>query len=560
MKKKILFSMCLVSLAAVLLTALFTSLVLYNRTYDELKDSIKTEAEYISVSMGDDPIPYLQTAAKVTPSRVTWIAADGAVLFDSQSAPGEMENHSGRKEFQAAVETGRGEDTRLSSTLQEQSYYYALRLSDGSVLRVSEDTESLYRTLLRSLPVVALLMAVVLGVCVLLSFWQTKRIVSPINNMDLEHPEEAVAYSELSPLLTRIERQQKDIKGHVESLRRMQAEFSAITNHMSEGFLILNGQSAVLSHNRSADWILGLDEDAQGKNIICYCRNKDFLAVVGKALKGEQAETVLKRAGRSYLVTANPVLEREEVRGAVVLLVDGTEKLSREKLRREFSANVSHELKTPLTSISGYAEIMAGGIVKAGDVPELAGRIYKEAQRLIAMVEDIIRLSQLDEGNPGPQTEEVELLSLAEEVCARLRERAAEREVELTVSGNKAAVLGVRQVLDEMITNLVDNAVKYNKTGGSVQVIVEKTTEGGAKLIVADTGIGIPEKDRNRVFERFYRVDKSHSKETGGTGLGLSIVRHGAQLHGAELQMESKLGIGTKVRITFPNAHCQGHP
>ncbi len=381
----------------------------------------------------------------------------------------------------------------------------------------------------------------------------SKGLIRPILSLDLEHPEDCETYDELTPLLSRLKRQNDTIQQQMNLLKQRQTEFAALTDNMSEGFLLLDRQGHVLSHNSGALRLLGVEEPEGEVNVLVLNREEPFRQAVDEALSGRRSQQLLHLNGRYCQLLANPVLADGKPAGAVLVLLDVTEQEQREELRREFTANVSHELKTPLTSISGIAEIMQSGMVKPEDIQSFAGDIYQEAQRLIALVEDIIRLSRLDEGAESLEREPVNLLSLAQDVARRLDSAAQKAGVTLKVMGLSVEVRGIPSVLDEMVYNLCDNAIKYNRPGGTVNVTVAPTDDGSAEVTVEDTGIGIPVEDQSRVFERFYRVDKSHSKEIGGTGLGLSIVKHGASLHGAQIHMDSQVGRGTSVQLLFPH-------
>ena len=489
-----------------------------------------------------------------TANRITLIDTDGTVLYDNQADPATMENHSDREEFQEASTAGAGEATRISDTIAEQTFYYAVKLQNGQVLRVAATTDSVFAAVLAVLPWI-LGVEVLVAVCtVLFSNFLTKKIVAPINRLDLDHPADNEIYDELSPLLGKISRQNEVIAQQMKSLREKQEEFTSITENMSEGFLVLDNNTDILSYNTSALRLLGAEAVPAESHVSALALNRSagFRSAVDGALAGKRSEQLVRQGGRCCQVMANPVLRDGEVEGAVVVILDITEREERENLRREFTANVSHELKTPLTSISGFAEIIKNGIVKPEDIPRFAGNIYEESQRLVTLVDDILNLSRLDEADVQLEREDFDLSSLARDVAGRLKASAKKNGVVITVIGDKAEINGVKSIVDEMVFNLVDNAVKYNKQNGRVTVTVDSSSDGTA-LTVTDTGIGIPQADVDRVFERFYRVDKSHSKEIGGTGLGLSIVKHGAAFHNAKVSLQSTEGEGTTVRLVFPN-------
>lgn len=557
MKKKIYWNMCLIVLVAILLSSVMSTVVYYNRLEAQMKQEVIIEARYLQSGMellGDQYLTALSGKVRgSSQNRITLIGADGTVLYDNYASNGEMENHADRPEVKQALEKGSGESTRISETLAEKTFYYAVLLDDGTVVRVANTTKSVLSSVLQLIPFMGLLAAVVLVLSMVLADWQTKRIVKPINELNLDHPEENQIYDELAPLVGKVERQQRTIQNQIDTLKAKQKEFAAITENMSEGFIVVGKKAEVASYNTSAMRILGVDEQyarENGVNILNFNRSQMFRKAVDDALEGIHSEHNMDISGRCYQVIANPVMDGSEVSGAIIVILDVTEKQERESLRREFSANVSHELKTPLTSISGYAEIMKNGLVKPEDMKHFSGNIYHEAQRMITLIGDIIKLSQLDENQVDMEKNQVDLYQIASGVVDRLQGHAKEQTVKLELAGESVAVNGTAQILDEMMFNLCDNGIKYNRKGGSVVVSVGMENERPF-FSVADTGIGIPEADQDRVFERFYRVDKSHSRQIGGTGLGLSIVKHGAIYHDARVEMDSQEGVGTTVRIVF---------
>ena len=523
--------------------------VLYQYFRDQLMEELGTETWLVARGVELEGLNYLDGLD--TENRVTWVAADGTVLFDSSADTDAMENHSDREEIREAQDNRLGTATRYSSTLAEQTLYSARRLSDGTVIRLASSQRTVWLLLLAMVQPILVILVLALLLSAVLASRLSRRIIQPIVELDLEHPEDCDAYDELAPLLTRIKRQNDTIKQQMSQLQQKQTEFSALTENMSEGFLLLDRQGHVLSHNPGALHLLGAEEPVGEVNALFLNREEHFRQAVDEVLEGRRSRQVLQMNGRCCQLLANPVWKDGEPAGAVLVLMDVTEQEKREELRREFTANVSHELKTPLTAISGIAEIIQGGMVKPEDIRDFAGDIYQEARRLIALVEDILRLSQLDEGAESLEREPVELLSLSQEVARRLEATAQGAGVVVEVRGTPVQVQGVRRVLDEMVYNLCENAIKYNRTGGRVTLTVGQGAEG-PEVTVADTGIGIPPEDQSRVFERFYRVDKSHSKEIGGTGLGLSIVKHGALLHGAQIYLNSQVGRGTSIRLSFP--------
>lgn len=572
-KRKIYWNLCLVALLTMVVSALITTLLLCQDLQTQMRQAVMTEVRYLESAMevsGEDYLSHLKSRGDGNSvNRITWVDANGSVLYDSYADSESLENHKDRPEIAAALKNGHGESVRTSRTLAEQTYYYAARLTDGSVIRVASTTKSALATVFHTVPVmIAMAVLIVLGVLILAEF-QTKRIIAPINQMNPDDPQAGDVYDELAPLVRRLEKQKETIRQQMEILKEKQEEFSAITENMREGFLVVDSKGDVMSYNKSALKLLGISEGEEGMlsrhgnsaweehektdanvNIISINRSENFRRVVDEALKGSHCEEMLDVGNRHYQIIANPVAESEERSGAVVVILDVTEQQGREELRREFTANVSHELKTPLTSISGYAEIMMNGMVQPADMGRFSGKIYKEAQRLITLVGDIIRLSQLDEEKVQMEKSPVDLHLLASDVVKRLQDVAKKNQVTLMLTGKPTVVNGNPQILDEMIYNLCDNAIKYNKPFGEVEVNVAMIKDHPV-LTVEDDGIGIPPEDQERIFERFYRVDKSHSRQIGGTGLGLSIVKHGAIYHKAKVELKSAPGEGTTVRITF---------
>ena len=477
--------------------------------------------------------------------RVTWIDADGTVLFDTQVDESTMENHADREEIQEALATGYGSAVRTSSTLTEQTFYEAQQLKDGTVLRISTNQESAWALMMGMLWPVILIAVLAIGLSALLARRMAKNIVEPLNKLDLEHPLKNDVYEEISPLLHRIHRQHNQIAAQMETLRQKTDEFEQITDNMQEGLVLLSGEGIILSINPTAKLLFGTEDDCIGKNFLMIDRTSSMRSAVNDALDKGRGYARLNRNGRDYQFDLSRIQSNGVVIGAVVLAFDITERLHAEQMRREFSANVSHELKTPLQGIIGSAELLESGMVKPEDEARFVRLIKKEASRLVCLIEDIIRLSQLDEGVELPK-ENVDMLELAEDVKAILEASAADRQVTVHITGAGFCVEGVRRMLHEVVYNLCDNAIKYNVPGGSVTINVENN-----RLVVSDTGIGIPAEHKDRIFERFYRVDKSHSKASGGTGLGLSIVKHAVAYHKAEIALESTPGKGTAITIQF---------
>ena len=541
-------SMAVAVTVMVLSIALFMGM-LYQHFTDQIMGELQTETQLVAQGVEVEGLNYLQGLD--SRNRITWVAGDGTVLYDSQADASKMENHADREEICQALENESGTAQRYSATLAQQTLYAAQRLSDGSVIRMASAQQTVVVLLLSMIQPILLILGIALIISAVLASRMTRGIIRPIVSLDLEHPENCDTYEELVPLLTRVKRQNETIQRQMAQLSQQQQEFSALTENMSEGFLLLDRRGRVLSYNSGALRQLGAQPPKGEVNVLVLNRSEGFQRAVDDALEGRKSCQMIHQGGRWCQVLANPVLRDGEQAGVVMVLLDVTEQEQREELRREFTANVSHELKTPLTAISGIAEIMRGGMVKPEDIEDFAGDIYQEAQRLIALVEDIIRLSRLDEGEGGLEREDVDLLKLSDQVVHRLEPAARKQDVALKVTGRSVKVHGVASVLEEMLYNLCDNAIKYNKPGGRVTVTVDYLGQD-AQVQVEDTGIGIPQEDQSRVFERFYRVDKSHSKEIGGTGLGLSIVKHGAALHDGQVRLESTPGKGTKVTLVMP--------
>ena len=477
--------------------------------------------------------------------RVTWIDTDGTVLFDTWVDESTMENHADREEIREAFETGSGSAVRNSSTLTEQTYYEARKLQDGTVLRISTNQASAWALMMDLLWPILLIAVLAIGLSALLARRMATRIVEPLNSLNLEQPLSNDTYEELSPLLRRINQQNLQIAAQMRKLRRKADEFVQITSHMQEGLVVLDKETRIRSINSAALRIFGAEEDCVGTSFFQINRSHALRNALNDALDRGHGSAVQVLEGRAYRFDMSGIKSEGKLLGAVILAVDVTKSRNAEQLRREFSANVSHELKTPLQGIIGSAELLESGLAKPEDQPRFVGHIRKEASRLVNLIEDIIRLSQLDEGVELP-AENVDMHVLAEEVKTLLLPSATQKNVSITVSGTGFTIIGVRRMLHEIIYNLCDNAIKYNVPGGSVTIHTENN-----RLVVSDTGIGIPAEHQDRIFERFYRVDKSHSKASGGTGLGLSIVKHAVAYHKAEIRLESTAGKGTTITVTF---------
>ena len=549
MAKKIFRSTMAVGLWVLLLSAALFLGMLYQYFTDRYTQELESETWLVARGVESMGLDYLDGLR--TDNRITWVAQDGTVLYDNEADAASMENHADREEIQEALFGIQGTARRESATLSQLTIYVAHRLDDGSVIRLAGSQSTVVHLLMAMAPPIVLILIVTLIFAAALSSRLTKRLVRPILELDLERPEDSEVYDELSPLLTRIRRQNDTIRAQMDQLRQQKQEFTALTENMSEGFLLLDAKGRVLSYNTGVLRLLGAAAPAEEASVLTLDRSDVFQQLVEQVLDGRRSQVRMERAGRILQLLGDPVLRDGETAGAVLVLLDVTEREQAEQMRREFTANVSHELKTPLTSISGMAEIMKDGLVKQEDIRGFAADIYQESQRLIRLVEDILHLSRLDEGGGGLERQEIDLLDLARTVEDRLQSTAKQHQVELELTGDHAAVQGLPSVVEEMVYNLCDNAIKYNRPGGKASVRVEDGADA-VTVTVSDTGIGIPPEDRERVFERFYRVDKSHSKAIGGTGLGLSIVKHGAALHNAQLELDSAPGKGTTVRLRFP--------
>lgn len=550
MRKRVFGSIFLTALVTLVVTASLLLVAVHSGLTQDLQERLSNECNYIAAATASGDEQELQRIGSVYADRITLVGADGTVLYDNERDAAEMENHALRPEIAEALEKGVGESSRLSDTLTEQTYYYAIRLTDGTVLRVASTADSAFGALSTASPWIVLIVLLALLVAALLASWLTHVFLEPIVTLDLHEPLKNDAYDELSPLLHRMDKQNHKIASQLGELKRRQAEFDDITARMDEGLVLFSAQGDILFANRAVRALFPKDSATGG--YMTLCRDAEYIRVVEEALGGESAHGRMEKDGCVYSLTASSVAGEGQGHAAVLFVVDITEREQAERQRQEFTANVSHELKTPLTSIMGFAEIMENGIVRPEDIGRFAGKIRSEAMRLLTLIEDIIRLSRLDEGAPVP-FEPVELAALCGTVRDRLMHKAAENKITLHVKGAPVTVSGQRRTLEQMIFNLADNAIAYNKPHGSVTL--ETGEENGAPFVrVSDTGIGIAPADQPRVFERFYRVDKSHSKQTGGTGLGLSIVKHGAALHHAQIDLHSTLGEGTEITLRFPKA------
>ncbi|MEE1190824.1 MAG: ATP-binding protein [Blautia sp.] len=550
MTKRILKSILVVSVAVLVMSTTLTMGILYRYFGKQIGKELRREAAYLAIAVEKEGMEAFESLPPEA-ERVTYIAEDGSVLFDSEADEDSMENHGQREEIKEASEKGSGTAVRTSDTLSKKTLYYALRLKDNSILRVSSEQYNVPGIVGGMIQPVLIMLVIMAVLSYLIAARLSRNIVNPINALDLEHPEENQIYDEIAPLLTKINRQQKSLQKEISDAKRQQEEFSMITENMEEGFVVIDSHTEILSNNSSALNLLGAEPEKGRRSVLALNRSEDFQNAVERVLAGQHVLANMDLAGTSCQVTANPVYHENQVTGAVLLIQDVTERMRGEQMRREFTANVSHELKTPLTSISGFAEIIQDGYVKPEDTKKFAGRIFKEAQRLITLVNDVIKISQLDEGKIQFEKETVDLYEETREIFKHLEPKAEEAGVHLYLYGPHIKVNTVKTILEEILTNLCDNGVKYNKPGGSLTVTLSQDGEA-TQVVVEDTGIGIAQEDKNRIFERFYRVDKSHSKAIGGTGLGLSIVKHGSLFLGAKMKVESSLGEGSRFILTLP--------
>jgi two-component system phosphate regulon sensor histidine kinase PhoR len=550
MTKKIFQSILLVAGCVLLASLLIIVGFLYDYFGGVEKNQLRDELSLAAAAVEDGGTDYLSqlTADRY---RLTWIAADGSVLYDTKTNAESLENHASRAEVSQALATGTGESTRYSSTLMEKTMYYAQRLDDGTVLRISISRATVGMIAVGMIQPLLIVLIVALILSGLLARRLSRRIVDPLNSLDLEHPLDNDAYEELSPLLKRIHRQHVEIQTQLRELREKTDEFTQITGSMREGLVLLDEHGSILSINAAAQALFGADAQCVGRDFLTIERSHEISAAIQAAAADGHSEVRAERAGRVYQFDISRITSDGKFLGTVILAFDITEQEFAERNRREFTANVSHELKTPLQGIIGSAELIENGMVKPEDLPRFVGHIHAEAARLVTLIDDIIRLSQLDEGDAMP-TEPVDLLAVSQEAAENLQDAAAARGVTVGVTGQPAVIPGVRRLIYEIVYNLCDNAIKYNRDGGRVDVTVAADA-GGSSITVADTGIGIAPEHQARVFERFYRVDKSHSKASGGTGLGLSIVKHAVQYHHGRIELESTPGTGTTIRVVFPN-------
>lgn len=551
MTKRIFRSTCFVAIAVLIACIVLIMGALYSYFSSVQMNQLHMQTALAAQGVNNEGLSYFD-GLDISDYRITLVSPDGSVLYDCRADAGTMENHLKREEIQEALKNGEGESRRFSSTLSESSLYCAQKLNDGSVLRLSVAQKSIFTLVLGMSQPICVVLVVAIVLSLYLAYRLSKNIVRPLNELDLDDPlSNNDGYDELSPLLKRIDRQQKQLKRQANEMQKKQDEFTAITESMNEGLILLNPKGTIISINPAAAKLLDAGQFSKGKNILTVNRSLALQEVISDAVAGKSAEKIIELHERHYQVDASPVISDGAVGGIVLLLFDITEKEDAEQLRREFTANVSHELKTPLHSISGYAEIIKSDLISPEDIKPFASKIYSEAQRMIQLVEDIINLSHLDEGADSMSFEDCDLYLMAQDTVANLSSEADASDITVTLSGDSAVIKGVPHMLSGIIYNLCDNAIKYNRPGGKVNIDI-RDLASSAILSVRDTGIGIPPEHQNRIFERFYRVDKSHSKEVGGTGLGLSIVKHAAKIHGAKVSVESTPGEGTCISLEFP--------
>lgn len=550
MKNKIFRALVALAAMAVLVASGLITFLVSQDYFNETKKELAQEARYISMGLESGGNDFLNKIAAENGSnvRITLVDKDGIVLFDNQAEAKTLENHAMRQEIMEAVAVGAGEAERFSDTLDKTTYYYAVRLEDGKILRLARTIDSIYKSVLQMLPIMGGIVIVVAFLASIVARRVTFNLIKPLDQVNLDEPLDNETYDELAPFLTRIAKQKRQLSKNLKKLRGKQEELTIITNNMNEGLVLLNGQQNVLFINESAAKIFGFSaKEVIGKNILTVDRAQEVQDLLQKVSQAGKGEGLYEKDGHFYQLSGSSV----NGSGSVILIYDVTEKMTAEKLRREFSANVSHELKTPLQSILGYAEIMKNGLVKDEDKQRFLERIHAEAGNMIELIQNIMELSRLDENKTLDEFEDVDLLKLAQSVTLRLKHKAQTKGVTLDVSGSSACVCGVQSILSEVLYNLVDNSIKYNKDNGKVDVKVQDGSEE-VTVSVSDTGIGIGAADRERVFERFYRADKSHSKEIGGTGLGLSIVKHGVLFHKGRVELESEPGVGTTITFVLP--------
>lgn len=550
MKKQIFRSICMASFTVFIASFVLILGVLYRYFSSNQMKQLRVETELAAQAvetLGED---FLNSFSDED-YRITYISRDGTVLFDNKASSGSMENHLEREEIQSAIKNGSGESSRYSTTLTERQLYCARRLNDDSILRMSVTHLSWWALIISMIQPIVIVIIISVVMALFLAYRLSKRIVRPLNEMDLENPNPQKNYAELSPLLVRIATQKKQLQLKEDELNQKKKEFETATNGMSEGIVLLKESGMILSINKAASKILGISEYSVGKDLLLFNNSDELQELLKTAAKGDHAEKTIPINGKNYQLNANPIITNDTAVGIALMIFDITEKEKAEKARREFTANVSHELKTPLQNISGCAELLYNGMVKSDDVQGFSERIYNESKRMITLIDDIIKLSHLDENDAPYHFEKVDLLEISKLTVKSLLPAAKANNIDFEVVGKSNVINGIPQLISEILYNLCDNAIKYNHNGGKVKIEISQNEENSV-LSVSDTGIGIPPEEQSRIFERFYRVDKSHSKEVGGTGLGLSIVKHAAYIHHASLEVISEINKGTEIRLVFP--------
>lgn len=559
LSKRIFVGITFTTLITVLLTSVLVITIMYNIMSKETRQQVRTEALYISElqNLSENEID-LKEIGGIGENRLTVIANNGNVKYDNFGKYTDMENHANRPEIQQAFQSGSGESIRTSATFGKQTYYYAIRIKNGDIIRVASETSSMFGVVTKALPGILFSILILLAIAMAVAGFLTNSIVGPINRLNIDDPLNTKTYDELSPLLVKIDKQNKEMLEQINTIYENRRENEYITQNMHDGLVIIDTDENVISANKAAENIFGFKYGNEPQNYLEICREPSYKAAVQKALSGKPSDAAIKRDGRIYRISVSSVNKNfkkdksgKDVYAVVMFIHDVTESEAAEQMRREFSANVSHELKTPLTSIMGCSEIMKEGIAKPEDMPKFLNRINSEAKRLLALIDDIIRLSSLDENSTSIRMSEVEISSICEDVLRELKHKADEQDITLETDLKQARINGNARLLHEMIYNLADNSIRYNKPGGVVRIVSGETESGKHFVSVCDNGIGIAKEEQDRVFERFYRVDKSHSKETGGTGLGLSIVKHTALIHGGKITLKSRLGEGTEITVTI---------
>ncbi len=553
MRKRIFRNMVLLSVVSVLMMGILSAVLQYERNYQQMKHTVQSEARIFAQLINTNGSEFLSGMSSFTDlMRVTLIESDGTVVYDNRHNPKTMENHLNRAEVEAALQNGNGQSERLSETMAQMTYYSAIKLNDGRVIRISNTHESVWSALLSMIPLMLVFLIVIIIFALLLANRQTSKIIDPLNKLDLDNPLSNEAYDELAPLFERVSKQQKQISVTVEDLRSKQEEFNSVVNNMSEGLIILNKNANILTMNQSIQDVFEIEPGNYiGKKIFTLFRSSILQNAIDQAMNGKPNETVIEIHGKHYQMLANPIMDDGKIKGIILFILDISDRIENDARRREFTANVSHELKTPLTSIRGYAEIIKDGIAKPEDIPEFSKRIFNEADRMLAMVNDIMSLSHMDENRSEIIFEDVDLKAITDDAIRRFEPVTTKKNVRFVCDYESTEIHGNRRLLDEMVFNLIENAIKYNKADGEIRISI-KSSADDVTFEISDDGIGISREDQSHVFERFYRADKSHNRDSGGTGLGLSIVKHAAAVHQAKINLSSQTGIGTTVTVVFP--------